>query len=352
MVAQLRAQVGERDWPTYEAAAQREAIDRLIESRLLRLEARRHNIAVTDAEVDEALRASLDQGADGPGQQREVRLDSLAAGIAQQLRPHINQYGGASLPDAELVQLVRDELERMQATLDARSQAFPGTLSGELARSSAGSLAGALASRGVNVTASLLEPYLESAARQLEASRADAAGQVQQGLAQSGITSGSDYRRDIRRQLLDQKLQHLYVRPVEAVTVQQLIAPDQQKAQEALDRARAGADFGQLVQQYAREDTKTDQVVNNIGSVVPEFFTEETRQIFPSLAAGSYSNVVPVRAPDGTTAYRFFRLNTVERRDPTVTEANELRRLWLNSLRERYTVWENPALRIPERADR
>jgi hypothetical protein len=352
-VAQLRAQVGEQDWPTYEAAAQREAIDRLIESHLVRLEARRHNIAVTDAEVDAALRTGLDQAqaANAPGQQREGQLDSLAAGTAQQLRPEINQYGGAALPDTDLVQLVRAELERMQGTLDARSQAFPGTLSGELARSGAGSLAGALAGKGVNVPASRLEPYLDSAARQLVAARADATNQFQQGLAQSGVTSGSGYRRDTQRQLLDQKLQQLYVRPVEAVTVQQLIAPDQQKAQEALDKARAGADFNGLVQQYARDDTKGDLVVNNIGSVVPEFFTEETRQIFPSLAAGSYSNVVPVRAPDGTTAYRFFRINTVERRDPTVTEANELRRLWLNSLRERYTVWENPALHIPERTD-
>ena len=345
-VAQLRAQEGERD------GVERDAMDQLIESRLLRLEARRHNIAVTDAEVDAALRASLDRVASAPGQQREGQLDSLAAGLAQQLRPELNQYGGAALPDTDLVQLVRAELERIQGTLDARSQAFPGTLVEDLARSSAGSLAGALAGKGVNVPASRLEPYLEGAARQLEASRAAAVDQSQQALAQSGITSGSDFRRELHRQLLDQKLQRLYVRPLEAVTVQQLIAPDQQKAQEALDRARAGANFGELVQQYARDDAKSDQVVNNIGSVVPEFFTEEARQLFPSLAAGSYSNVVPIRAPDGTIAYRFFRINSVERRDPTLTEANELRRLWLNSLRERYTVWENPALRIPERPDR
>lgn len=346
-VARLRAQLGEQRWAGNEQAARRYIMDSLVENRLTQLEAARKGITITDADVDQKMTSDIAALAAQLRTRETQTRDTLAASGAQQLRPLLNAHGGQTLADTDVQALVRAEIDQLQAALDARGQAFPGDVPASVVRDRAAALAGALASKGVTVTASDVEPTLGTIAAQLAAPHPSVADTIQQQLSTSGYASSSDYRLGLRQQLLDQKVLPLYIHQVNAITLQQLITDDKAKAQEALAKARAGANFADLVQQYALDAARGDQVVNNIGSVIPEFFPPDVKQLFPSLDVGAYSEVWTTPGPNGKPVYRFFKITKNETRDPTPDEAQSLRQQWLEGLRGRYPVYENPALNLP-----
>ncbi|HEX5502173.1 MAG TPA: hypothetical protein VFW96_06095, partial [Thermomicrobiales bacterium] len=307
------------------------------------------HVAVDDGELDAKLQDNFKQFAQQVQQQGQQQRDALAAGGAQQLRPVVNAYGGAALADKDLTTLVGAEIATMQAALDARGQTFPGALPDNFAQDHAAALAGALAAKGVRVPAAALVPTVSALADELALPQPTAADQVQQQMSSSGYASSAAFRQAFREQLLEQKLQPLYVHQVDAVTLQQLITDSPDKARQALEQARAGTPFNDLVKQYAVQAAQSDQVVNGIGSAVPAFFKPEIRALFPSLQEGAYSDVltVPAQAPGGRPTYAFFRIAKVEQRDPTADEVQQLRDGWLAGLRSRYVVTESPALGLP-----
>ncbi len=333
----------------------RQALDQLIDSRLLELEARSRNVTVSDAEIRERMNA-IRGGFDTQIQQQQGQaLDRLAATTAQALRPTINPRGGANLPDNDLRALVRDELGRMGGQLDAhqRDQTIARDVPEGLVRGHADSLANALRGRGVDVAAGDLESALADAAGQLIASRADTTGQLGSALTRQGIRSGNEYRALVREELLAQKMRPLYLRPVDAITVQRLTTDTQDKAREALGRARAGTPFNELVQQYAVEGAKSEQTVN-VGSVaVQAVDPAQLKAIFPqfregdpaSLKAGDCSEIQTVRGAGGAPNFQIYCIARVERREPAgQNEEAGLRRTWINGLRDKYPVRINPDL--------
>jgi hypothetical protein len=348
-VARVRALLGEARWQGNEDLARRFVMDQLVDTRLVQLEAARNHVAVSDAELDAKLQDNFQQFAQQTQQQGQQQRDALASGGAQQLRPVVNAYGGAQLADKDLTAIVGAEVDRMQAALDARGQTFPGALPDNFVADHAAALAGALAAKGVHAPAAALAPTVGLLADQLALPQPSVADQVQQQMSSSGYASGDAFNEAFREQLLEQKLQPLYVHKVDAVTLQQLITDSPDKAQQALDKARAGTPFTDLDKQYAIQAAQSDQVVNGIGSTVPAFFKPEIRALFPSLQEGTYSNVltVPSQAPGGQPTYAIFHITKVEQRDPTADEIQQLRDSWLEGLRARYAVTENPALNLP-----
>lgn len=348
-LAQVRGAVTAANWQANEPAIRRGVMDQLVATRLVRLEARRNKIVISDAELRDAERRQLFSLGQSLEERRQQMLQSLAGSAAQYLRPLINDAGGASIPDADLIALMRGQIDQLQSALDARGPAFTGDLPSSIVRDRASGIANELAAKGVTAPAEQLAPVVELIARQLMTSRGDLGQTFQQDLfAKQYFTTGA-YRHGLRQELLEQKLRPLYIRQVDAITLQQLITDNQDKAREALAKGRAGTPFAELVKQYAVEGARSDQVVNNIGSVVPAFFTADVQKIFPSYNEGAYSEVTPVRGPSGGVFYRFFHVTKSERRDPTPDEAGGLREVWLDTLRVQYPVMENPALKLPPR---
>ena len=204
--------------------------------------------------------------------------------------------------------------------------------------------------------AAQLEPTVRAIAEQLAAPATDLANAYQQGLVQGGYATTSAQRGAARDQLLDQKLQPLYLHQLDAVVLQQLIADDKDKAQAALGQARAGAPLKDVAQQYASDDRKSDEAINSPGSIAPELYRPEgIRQLFPaykegditSLKPGTCSDVQTVQAPTGQPRYGFICVVKAEQRAPRADETQALRAVWVHGLRAKYPVSENADLKLP-----
>lgn len=347
---QLRARLGEDRWRGNEELARRYVLDQLVENRLLRLEAARNGIAISEADIAKKREADIATLA-GRLQQRDTQgRDTLATSAARQLRGPVNARGGAALSDADLQVLVRAEIDQLSTAASMPSQAFPSSPPPGLVEARSASLASALASKGAPVPAAEIVPIMSSLATQVAATTPILADNIQSQLTASGYTSASDYYQGLQQQLLESRVEPLYSRPVNAITLQQLVTDNKAKATEALAKARAGEDFAALIEQYAVPAAQTDQAINGIGSVVPDFIPAEVKQLFPSMNAGDYSDVWTAPSQSGgAPTYRVFKIVKAETRAPNATELTNLRQQWLDGLRARYPVWENPDLNLPPR---
>lgn len=350
-VANLREQVGTQRWDGATEEARREVktqlLNQMIDDRLVQIEARSRGISVSDAEIRAKMDADRADFAQGFAQQRQQGFEQLAAGAAQQLRPLVNVRGGAGLPDDDLRALLRAEIERLQAALDGRGQVVDRAVPESIITDRAAALAAALSGKGVTIAATELEPLLQTIAGQLADANFGLDDNFERNLRDEGIASGGAYRDRVRDRLVVEKLRPLYAKDqVTAVTLQQLIADRPEQAEEALKQARGGAQFNELVQRYAVETFKSEQVVN-AGSGITESFSPELRNLFPSVQEGAYSDVQAVQDGRGQTYYRFFRVAKVEQRPPGADDLNGLRQQWVQSLRDKYPVTINPALNLP-----
>lgn len=371
-VARLRDRViansTEANWAGVEGQARRLVLDQLIDKRLLQLEARQRGITISDADVRARMEAEMASFAQRADQQRRQELDGLATNGARQLRPLVNARGGGGLPDSELLAIARAEFARVQDALARRErdQVIAHEIPERVIAEGAIALANALRGRGVAVTPDEVRPTVEAVAYQLTPPEPAAGGEFAQSLAGRGLPNGGAYRASLRDELLDERLRPLYIRPVNAITLQQLVTDSQEKAQEALARARAGTPFAEVVQQYAAEQAKSEQFVNSIGSIVPEFNPAGITALFPAyregdaagIKAGDCSEIQTLRGQRGQqSSYGFVCVSQTERRDPrrnpadpNQDEEEQLRQLWVNSLRAKYPVTIDPNLGLPPAA--
>lgn len=350
-IAKLREQIGPARWDSAGEAARRDVkaewLQRMIDNRLIQLEARGRGITISDAEIRARMEAERAQFAQGFAQQRQQGLDQLAAGATQQLRPIVNARGGGGLPDNDLRALVRAEIERLQAALEGRGQVVTRDVPDGLVRDRAAALAAALAARGVTVPPGDLAPTLRAVAEQLAGANSSADDSFERDLSSNGVISGGAYRDRVRDQLLAERLRPLYAPDqITAVTLQQVITDRRERAQEALDRARGGVPFNDLVQQYALEAFRNEQAVT-AGTIPAEAISPELRTLFPSLQEGAYSGIQSVQGNRGETFYRFFRVARVERRAPNDQELGLLRQGWVEGLRDKYPITISPDLGLP-----
>lgn len=160
--------------------------------------------------------------------------------------------------------------------------------------------------------------------------------------------SGGVYRRDLREQILDERLRSAYVRPVTYVVLQQVVVDNQDRAREALAKGRAGTPIEELINQYAIESARGERALN-AGNLVPEFLNPEGRRLFPSFDVGAYSEIRPTQGQGGQPLYVFYRIARSETRNPTPEDTETLRAQFLAGLRAKYPVVENASLNLPPR---
>jgi hypothetical protein len=92
----------------------------LIDQRLLEIAARDNKITITPADLAAEHERFTKALATNQQQQRDQQLAGLAVGVARQIRPTINKYGGAVIPDQELQVAVAEEVTRLRNLLVAR----------------------------------------------------------------------------------------------------------------------------------------------------------------------------------------------------------------------------------------
>ncbi len=163
-------------------------------------------------------------------------------------------------------------------------------------------------------------------------------------LRENGITSGSDYRTNVRQRLLLERLRPQYIKPVEAVTLQLLVAPNRERAQEALARGRAGVPFDELVREYAAPNLRDERTVNAFSNQAVDSLPKPIRDALPEIREGVYSE--PFQVSTGGQ-YAIVRVAKIERRDPLPNEENSQIRAYLDSLRQKYPVNISPDLSLP-----
>ncbi|HEU5328241.1 MAG TPA: hypothetical protein VFU78_09120 [Thermomicrobiales bacterium] len=315
----------------------------LINDRILLLEARAQGVTISDAQVNAQIGDDLKQTEQAVQQQHSQALDALASSAAQQLRPIVNAHGGTALADADLVKVVRQQIDVIQQALDARPAGFASDVPDRLVNDQAIGLTNAFSAQGFFVPPQELAPTVGQIAQQLNSpqNNVTTADTFQQNLAQLQFTSAS-YMQNTRRQLLSEALRPSWYKPqVEALTLQLLVADNQAKAQEAVQKGRAGMNFDDLVKTYASANAQSPQVVNSAGSIATEGLNPSIRSSFPAIKEGEYSE--PFLA-GSSGQYAVVRIAKVEQRAPTAREEQALLYNWLHSLYSKYHVTINEAV--------
>jgi hypothetical protein len=161
-----------------------------------------------------------------------------------------------------------------------------------------------------------------------------------QALLRQGYPSSASYFQTLRQQLLIQKMRPVwFTGTVDAVTLQQLTTDTEQKAQEAVQKGRAGTAFDELVKTYAPASAQSPDQVNIPGSIA---VNAQVRAAFSEIKEGVYSNPLPL----GSGQYAVLRITKVEKRAPTDQEGQGLLLAWLDGLKAKYPVTiTDPALR-------
>jgi hypothetical protein len=154
--------------------------------------------------------------------------------------------------------------------------------------------------------------------------------------------SAAAYQQNARQQLLIEGLRPYWAKPtVQAITLQLLATDTQQKAQEVVQKGRAGASFDDLLKQYAPPAAQTPDVVNSQGSIAVDALNPAVRASFGPIQAGAWSDPIP-----NNGQFIVLHIAAVEDRAPTEREKNGLVAAWLDSLRTVYPVTiTDPALR-------
>lgn len=216
---------------------------------------------------------------------------------------------------------------------------------GELNAFGANTTASQASALQVLIYNSLLEE--EARAQKIDVTSADLAAQAQkditalQGtesftttLLQNGITSGPAYLQRSRQQVLIEKLRPSWLKGnVNALMLQQIVTDSPQKAQEAVQKGRAGTPFAELVKTYATADMQDPQQYTIPTSISVNSLPAQIKAQFSEVKQGAYSNPIP-----NNGRYIVLYISKLESRAPTEQDTNELIVTWLDSLRAKYPV--------------
>jgi hypothetical protein len=329
-----------------------EMLQQLIDQRLLEIAARDNKIMVTaddlaaeQERVAEALVANQQQ-------RRDQQLAGIITNATRQIRPTINTYGGAVIPDPELQAVVGEEVARLRNLLAARGTTIAVSSAGIPARAvvdEAIVFRNALAGRGVAVPPQEVEPLISLLLQELDnplflGSDAD---HFQQALAASGA-SGTIYQQFIRQGVLQEKLRPQWAAtPVEAITLQELRTDSREKALEAIQRGRAGTPFAELLRTYQLPGIPPGPNDNTLPTSIVLAFEPQLQAAFQGVEIREGAFSAPIATADNRQFY-VYRIARVERRAPTGDEAEPLFQQWLVGLRNKYEVRiADPALQPP-----
>jgi hypothetical protein len=315
-----------------------EVLQTLVFYRLLELSGREQKLSVTPQEVEAETATQIAAINNGGNQAREQQLVNLATATARDLRPLVNAYGGAVIPDAELQTAVREQIARLIDLLNARGTTMPVgyTLLPERAITDQAIIfRNDFAGRGIALPPAELEPVIIDLVQQLRLGRftgVTAADDLQRYLAGQGESKAS-YERIVRLQLLVEKM---FPDEYDVAYFQSLTTDSREKANEAVRQARAGTPFADLIRAYHLPTIQTTGPENLGTTGVPvALFPQQLRSAFKSFAAGEVGE--PLASADGSQ-FSVYRIARIERRAPTNQERSQLLELWFQELPTKYPV--------------
>ena len=306
--------------------------------RMLALSARDQKLTVTPQEIRAEIASQVAAINAGGNQAREQQLTNLAAATMRDIRPLVNVYGGAVIPDAELQTAVLEQIKRLIDLLNARGTTVPvgyALLPERTITDQAIIFRNAFAGRGIAMPPAELEPVIIDLVQQLQLGRfsgVTAADDLQRYLAGQGESQAS-YERLVRLQLLVNKM---FPAEYDVVSFQSLTTDSNAKATEAVQKARAGTPFAELIRTYHLPTIQTTGPENLSTVGVPvALFPQQLRSAFKSFTVGEVGE--PLASADGRQ-FGVYRIARIERRAPTDDEKNQLIELWFQELPTKYPV--------------
>jgi PPIC-type PPIASE domain/SurA-like N-terminal domain len=310
----------------------------LVSVHLLELSAREQKISVTLEEVDAKIAELIAQNNRAANSSREQMLSSLATSTVRQIRPLVNAYGGAAVADASLQTATQAEITNLVNLLNARGTTMPmgsSTLPERTITDQAIAYRNALAGQGVGLPPTELEPVISDLIQQLESGGLvgmTAADDFQLYVTQQGYTSTS-FREAVKIQVLLDKLSPTQVN---AAFFQAVTTDSSDKANEIVQKARAGTPFADLIKQYQLSTIATTGPENLLQtSFAVGNFPAQLAAAFKAIAPGEVSNPIPSADNKQFTVYRITK---IEPRAPTDDDLNNLLGSLLEQAQQKYPV--------------
>lgn len=321
-------------------------VNALVNRKLVELAARDAGIQLNSAEFETQMAVIRQDVGTNVQQARDSQLAGLATNAAGELRPLVNAYGGTGITDAELAAVARTEIERLISNATARGtqvQIGTATDSGRYIKDEAIILRNALAGRGVGLPPELLEPLISILNENVGSLLFTASNPdfVQAVLTDQGFTPGK-----LRQYMLVQLLKTQWApAQVDAVVLQELRTDSQAKAQEAIQKGRAGTPFAELLATYQLPSMPPRANENQVPNSYVLAATPQLQTVFKTVAPGEFSEILPTA--DGSQ-FQVYRIVRIERRAPTTEEEEPLYQAWVSGLRTKYPVTIiDPALNTP-----
>ena len=323
----------------------------LISDRLLVLAGRDQRVQVTPGEINAKIAEDVTAINAGSAQNRDQQIGNLVVGASRELRPIVNNYGGNAIPEADLQAVIAQEIAGLRNLLVARGTVMrqgSAPLPDQTIEDQAITFRNGLAGKGVAVPPETLEPLVTVLAQRLvsDGYLATPVDDFQAVLAQAPLTNKA-YQQNVHQRLLLEKLRPVWYKPeVRAVVLQGLLTDSPAKAQEAIQKARAGTPFAEVVKAYHLATSPSQTPDNTLGSFPVELLPQQLRSVL-KLEEGAVSE--PIVSVDGRQ-FTIYRIAKIEQRAPTTQEESRLAQVWLDGLRAKYPVTIlDPALSTPVR---
>lgn len=325
-------------------------LQNLVTIRRLELVAREYQVNVNSVDLAEAQeRTRQAYVADGQSLQGQY-LNRLVNEKTAEIRPIVNAYGGNTLSNTALQAVVATEIERMRQFLASRgTQMTVGTaaISERLVSDQAVAFRNALAGRGVGVPPQTLEPAVSDLLQQLNSalystSDPDLFQQI------FNLDYGDDnvaYQQSVRLQAIVDKLRPQWAPEVDALILQELRTDSQEKAQQAIQKGRAGTPFAELLREYQIPGVPIGPNDNTRPTSVILAGQPELQAALKEVREGAYSEPIPTA--DGSQ-FMVYRIVRIEKRAPNDQEAGTYFSPWFEREGAKYqVVYADPSLQPP-----
>jgi hypothetical protein len=307
-----------------------DALQQLIVLRVIELVARDNNVRVTPDDIAAEHERFVQSFVTGGQQLQSQNLARLITQTTAAIRPIVNANGGSTLPNPELQTVVAQEIERMRQLFAARGTQIPigpATLSERTIEDQVIAFRNALATHGVGIPPQDLELAVADLLQQLNSPQYTASDpdHFQQIFNLEYGDDQATYQQILRIRVILEKLRPQYAPDVEALVLQELRTDSQAKAQEAIQKGRAGTPFSEILRTYQVPGVPPGPNDNTIPTSVILADQPALQKVLPVARAGEYSE--PIATADGSQ-FLVYRIVRVEVRPRTDEEANALIGPW------------------------
>ncbi len=195
----------------------------------------------------------------------------------------------------------------------------------------------ALAARGVGLQPEQLEPIISTLFQELDSPSytGSSADYVQTLFASEGINPKL-YQQILRERVLREKLSPQWLpTDVEELVVQEIRTDSRQKAEEAVQRGRAGTPFVELLRTYQMPSVPIAANDNTLTTPIVLPLRPDIKAALPTVQEGAYSNPIPTA---DNSQFQIYRIVRITKRPPVEGELDPIYEDWLSSFSRTFPV--------------